>query len=551
MSNLFNRHTDEASLVRYLDGELSDRQAAKVGSHLEACAQCRSEFEALQATVADCASYRQDVLAAMPAPPAEWGNLYNDFARIDQSLAHEPLLVRLARPLVHAGAPRWATAAVLATLVVTGVYYQLRQTPSVEAATLLKRSIAAAQATPRPAHRIRVRTGNLDFTRVFGPQAPITQAAAEPSVQALFELAHIDRNNPLSAAPFEQWREQVSTNDEVSTVAGGYRIRSVASEGAIAEATITLEASDMMPVDERIEFRDNQWLELTEIAESTNEGGAISAARRVEVPVRTAEPPSRPDAFAPRPSASVSTELQVLSALHGVEADLGDPIEVSLANGKVLVTGVGVPASRQKKIQSALLNMPLVEVQFEALQPVAVPSEAALNGAGGTANPRPVIQARVEKQLGGPAQFERFSAQIVDSLDDATKRVHALSNLAQKFPASSEAQLNAQDRDILTNLSREHTAVLSRKVSTLENLLLPTLSSLGGTAVSNHAAAHTAWQPAVEDLNHTSMRVDKLVNIMLGMTPSEGSTASLPTELISALKDLQANLDDCQRLLGR
>jgi anti-sigma factor RsiW len=553
------RHPEEISLVRYLDADLPAREAGKVASHLESCSQCRAAFEALQSTVADCASYRRNVLAAMPAPPAEWRDLYRDFSRIDESLAHEPLLVRLARPLVHAGAPRWAMAAVLAMLVVLGVFYQLRQAPSVQAATLLKRAIATAEAKARPVHRIRVRTGNLDFTRVIGPQAPLTSAAAGPSFEALvkigalFSQAHYPWNDPLSARSFEQWREQqVHTTDEVSTVAAGYRIRTVAREGEIAEASITFEASDLTPVDERIEFRDNEWVELTDIAESTTESGGITAAPRVEVPVRAAELPSRPAAFAPGPSASISDELQVLSALHEVEADLGDPIEVSLANGKVLVSGrAGLLPGRQQKIQAALANMPLVEMQFDSLQPAAIPPQAALSSAGGSANPRPVIQSRVEKQLGGRAAFDRFSAQILDSDEDAMKRVYALHTLAQKFPADTESQLNAKDRELLTTLSREHAAVLSQKVSTLESLLLPTLSSLGGTAALVHAAPHAAWQSAVEDLFRSSTRVDKSVSIMLGMTPSDGSTASLPTDLLSALKDLQSNLDDCQRLIAK
>src|ERR1039457_4763720 len=461
MNNLWMGHPEEVSLVRHLDGELPVWEAGKVPSHLESFSQCRAEFEALQSTVADCARYRQDVLAAMPAPPAEWRDLYRDFSRIDESLAHESLLVRLARPLVHAGAPRWAMAAVLAMLVV-GVFYQLRQTPSVQAATLLRRAIATAEAKPRLVHRIRVRTGNLDFTRVIGPRAPLTSAVAGPpfealvKIGALFNLAHYDWNDPLSARSFEQWRDrQAHTTDEVSKVAEGYQIRTVAREGEIAQASITFEASDLMPVEERIEFRDKEWVELTEIAESTTESGGITVAPRVEVPVRAAEPPSRPAAFAPGPSASISDELQVLSALHEVEADLGDPIEVSLSNGKVLVTGrAGLLPNRQKTIQAALADMPLVEMQFDALQPAAIPPQAALSSAGGSATPHPVIQSRVEKQLGGRAEFERFSAQILESGEDAMKRVYALRALAQKFPAESESQLNAKDRE----RSEEHTS---------------------------------------------------------------------------------------------
>src|ERR1039457_5315917 len=199
MNNLWMGHPEEVSLVRHLDGELPVWQARKMASHLESCPQCRRDSWARDSSIREKSRYRQDVLAAMPAPPAEWRDLYRDFSRIDESLAHESLLVRLARPLVHAGAPRWAMAAVLAMLVV-GVFYQLRQTPSVQAATLLKRAIATAEAKPRLVHRIRVRTGNLDFTRVIGSQAPLTSAAAGPSLEAavkigaLFNLANYDWN---------------------------------------------------------------------------------------------------------------------------------------------------------------------------------------------------------------------------------------------------------------------------------------------------------------------------------------------------------------------
>src|SRR5206468_2522183 len=98
-----------------------------------------------------------------------------------------------------------------------------------------------------------------------------------------------------------------------------------------------------------------------------------TVAKNVEVPVRPSVP-SGTAAFAPKPSASISDELQVLSALHQIGADLGDPIEVKRSDGRVLVGGVGVSADRQKQIHSMLDGLPNVSVNFA--NPAAVSSGA-------------------------------------------------------------------------------------------------------------------------------------------------------------------------------
>src|ERR1700683_2309185 len=116
MSSLFERHSDR-KLVRYLDGELSPRSARKVARHLESCGPCRAELEELQNSLAECALYRSALASQMPAAPAPWRDLYRDFSRIDESLANNSLLVRLTRPLVHAGVPRWTFVTGLAGLI--------------------------------------------------------------------------------------------------------------------------------------------------------------------------------------------------------------------------------------------------------------------------------------------------------------------------------------------------------------------------------------------------------------------------------------------------
>jgi len=299
-----------------------------------------------------------------------------------------------------------------------------------------------------------------------------------------------------------------------------------------------------------LEFRDREWIELSEIAEASTESAGSPGAPHGEVPVRAAEPPSRPAALAPGSPASISDELQVLSALSGIEADLGDPVDVTLANGKVLVTGgEGIPSRRQDQIRASLANLPRVEVEFSPASTTAVPPETAVAAGPGGAASSP-MQARLEKHLGGHAEFDRFSTQVLDLDEAAMQRVYSLRRLAQKISPQDEALLNSRDLDLLHELTRKHTAVLAEKVGTMERILVPTLSSLGGTAVSVHpAGSHTAWQPAAEDVYRSARRVEVLVSQMLGMTAGKASTGALPSDLMSALQELRGNLDDCRKFL--
>ena len=92
--------------------------------------------------------------------------------------------------------------------------------------------------------------------------------------------------------------------------------------------------------------------------------------------------------------------------------------------------------------------------------------------------------------------------------------------------------------------------MLLEKVGAMERILVPALSSMGGAAASVHPAGHTAWQPAAEDIYQSARRVEVLVSQMLGMTAGKASTNALPSDLLAALSDLHANLDDCQKLMG-
>src|SRR3982751_4314292 len=192
-TKLSMQHLDHEQLLRYADGELPARKARQIRTHIEACWQCRTEYEELQSLVSDCVRYRKNVLHPfLPSPPAPWGDIYQGFARIDAAGNDVPLFVRLIRAiqLPFRRTTRWIPAAV--TLAVIGVlFFELRQTPSVQAAELLRKAVAAADSQPRKGRRIQIRSSQYRLPRHVGVAqlTPTTTSEAEAaaSLETLFK----------------------------------------------------------------------------------------------------------------------------------------------------------------------------------------------------------------------------------------------------------------------------------------------------------------------------------------------------------------------------
>src|SRR5580704_15345551 len=124
MSNLRVQHPEDGLLLRYIDGELPARKSRQVKKHLEACWECRTELDELHETVTACVRYRKTVLAAcLPPPPSAWADLRHGFERIDAE--EKGWSFRFPQW-------QWALGAAASVLAVCGVYYELRETPSVQ-----------------------------------------------------------------------------------------------------------------------------------------------------------------------------------------------------------------------------------------------------------------------------------------------------------------------------------------------------------------------------------------------------------------------------------
>ena len=573
MSNPLNsmgmQHPEDGQLLRYLDGELPRRKARQVKQHLEACWQCRAELEELQTTVADCVKYRKQVIGScLPPPPEPWKDLSREFDRIDATVAGGSFashLMNLVTLRAFAAPVRWAAvcAALLAVAVMT--VNQLRETPSVQAAALLKRAVVVAESRPHVVRRVSITTRTRHFTKLIGAGLQVqTAASGEAELAAMFREAKYNFEDPLSARSFTDWHDHLAAKqDSVNTVPdrqspdqNAYEIKTTTGDGSLLVATLKLRMTDYEPLEGRFEFRNRDWVEMTELVDQQTLPASTLAGTTGGTPRQPGVPPAFIAAPAEaNPPAGVNSELQVVEALHQVGADLGDPVEISREGRQVLVSGTGIPPKRQAELHAVLDPLPNVVVRFAdpafpASNPPVQPEPAPTRDAAGPENRQ--LQARIEERLGGRPQFERFSGQLLDWTESAMARAYALRRLAQEFPEEGDRLMSPADRRALRNLGREHLAAFAADTARIDKTLAPILVGLGAVRGKAEPHATSGWQPAAEELLTAARRVESLLAVALGAVPGDRSQDrdQVPAQLMSGLAQLTACIEQCQRHLS-
>ncbi|HUL33743.1 MAG TPA: zf-HC2 domain-containing protein [Candidatus Eisenbacteria bacterium] len=153
------------NLVAWLDGELSPNEAATVARHLESCADCRGQRDALRRTTGDLRSYCDFILAAN------------------------------SRPRVSRWAPALAAALLVAAIALLLAHPRKRVSPSLPAAAIpVVASIPSPGPPPVPASMAAAPTHHSShkaLTKRHGPSAvpPATSAASWTSLDTEVEIA--------------------------------------------------------------------------------------------------------------------------------------------------------------------------------------------------------------------------------------------------------------------------------------------------------------------------------------------------------------------------
>ena len=485
MSNLDVRHPEDGLLLRYLDGELPGRKARQVRTHLEACWQCRAQVRRTARHDRRLRAVSQECAGAQPAAAA--GTVAQPGFRTGRRRTGCAILLappgRVSSRRARIRGLRWALsgAAVLA-LCLRRWFNSFAKLPKWKRPPCCKRRSRHRESRPAAVKRLRITTRTGQMTRVIG--VAHKPAARETEIARLFDAAHYDWNDPLSAKSYAAWRGQLPHfQDAIASQPNSYEIKTTTEDSELLSATLKLRTTDLEPLEGRFEFRNRDWVEMTELVDQQTNPASTVAGTTGGMPRQPGVPPGPSE----RPRGTAGT----LGVLRRTASRLRAPpdwartwaiLSKSAARaGRCWSPAPGFRPNGNNRFMVCWTACPMCVVRFDdpAFPASAMPvqSEPATRDAAGPE--KSTYAARIEERLGGRPQFERFSSSVLDWTDSAMTRAYALRRLAQQFSAAAENQMTAEDRRTLRKLGREHLAAFAKDAQRVANTVKPVLTGMG------------------------------------------------------------------------
>ena len=145
----------------------------------------------------------------------------------------------------------------------------------------------------------------------------------------------------------------------------------------IIKAELVVRTADWHPVEERLWVDDREYkiaeLDYKVIPLSEVDALVFAAPRPPVEPVAASRPPSTEVPVNLTPPNPDETEMAVRYGLHQLNADLGQPIEISRASdGKILIDASGLAPELQAKLQQQLAPIPNTDWKLNGTFPCRV-----------------------------------------------------------------------------------------------------------------------------------------------------------------------------------
>ena len=465
---------------------------------------------------------------------------------------------RIALPDMN---PTLATALVLAAASVVCFLVWWHQPPRITANAFLVRAEAwdpaAHQSGPSGVvyQRVRIVTSQRTLSREIhrdlkGIRRP-KQQTLNPADVALRQgllRAGVDWNEPLSATSYQDWHDHQRVREDDVTRTGAHllKLTTTVHSGPILRESLTVREADFHPVARTIEFEDAGTIEIAELDyrvlpwSPQSEDWFESPA-----PAFLGLHPSPRASILPRlPNLPSETELDEAElgarlALHQMDADTNERIEIDRSAKGVQVKGVVATPERKQEIEAHLHPIPYVFSSIFTFDELAA-RQSAVNGvtsiqaASLTETPSPLDEYLAHRGM-GHADIGDLSRKLSDASVSVSQEGKAVAELMAEF--GSNRQLSPGAQAAFVQLLKEHKAKILSSLQSEEQIL----AQAGMLPPSVSANGSDAQLTSVIE-RHRALASELLLESS-GNSPHPRSAQEIALELDQSLRRLRSIIE--------
>jgi hypothetical protein len=464
--------------------------------------------------------------------------------------------------------PRFVTSAIAVVMAIVLFFLQTRET-SANAAELVSRMEAWQRSAARPGsvlhrrfelirrdkhssqkseRRVEVwrKAGTtMKISRLFDDSGRVLDSVQLSGLPSVLTESNVWQFEPAA----DTYRALAGNLAKVRVRAGQQRLELISSS-----ATLSLDGGSFAPREETIEtagatfeFREQSW-------ESEPERSSPFATFSPKVaPIASASKAESKQAESTQPVDNPSeTELAVRYALHGIGADLDEPIEVQTGTrgpGSVSVVGIVASSERRQQVLAALAGISGTTARLQTEEEAAQILRQEPTPARRDVPPAVTVHSPIDKKLltylGDPLAVENFSNRAAALTNDLMAHAWALRHLSERYPAvgaQPETPLSAPSRELLQIMRRDHQQAMSEATSELRIVLRPVLVSIAGA--SSEPSQRLSLFAGAQEVRRLTL--DFVYGSESPNTKENNDPTTVARDLLSALRGLEITLEELQ-----
>lgn len=552
-------HLSRQELLSYFDGELSASAEHNAKEHLSSCWTCQTELERIKEQIGLVLSAHTELFEpSLPPPPNPWVRL-------------EPRLEEREKTKFAAAWKRFFTASGFSlrslayggamAAFVFGIFLWLPGSKltakeilrNVAAADRARLAVDAQQAVKQ---RIRIkRTSRNGMNKsvesdVWKTPGSLHWGDGLDVLRARYQSNGIPLELPLSSTAIESWMhftrepvisregDQIEVHSSANPASGSQEVSEVRFRVEPNWRVIAL----------TLAFED-ETLEITETQ--------TSVVNRVDIPAsvlaQVAAPPASTNPSATRKNSLPSTpgiptepstpnaddlEMSVRYAIHGIQADLGEGIDVvSSGPGSVTVNAAGASQGIKEKLNAMFAGRRDVQVIL-AVPANQTPGTSRRTITQVVASGQAIRDPRLAKVFETGTAQEDYTRSLLQSGSIVLSRLHALQEIAKRWP--EDKQLSVKAKGQLIEMVQNHIRELRKGVTVWTTDLDVLLNGLGYEKIPLASGPNPPdWRQASARGLDAALGVDRTIRSLLTVSDRPIAIDEALPQLRSAIADLQ------------